>query len=163
MDEQTAVIYSVVSTAFMLFVILGGMGWLWDKTAGFIAAHSNPEPEEPSLDALFMPEQYPVVWERPNRSRKTQRRIVNWSGYVYLLKAHDGYWKIGHTNNPDNRLRTFSVKLPFPVEYEHLIPCDNRLWAEQTLHTRYAAQRIKGEWFELSPEQVEEIKAITKM
>jgi hypothetical protein len=83
------------------------------------------------------------------------------SGYVYLLKSSSGYWKIGKTVDPDNRLQTFSVKLPFEVEYEHLIPCKDHRAAESGLHRRFDAKRVNGEWFDLSPADVTYIKSIS--
>ncbi|MEO0594759.1 MAG: GIY-YIG nuclease family protein, partial [Chloroflexota bacterium] len=84
------------------------------------------------------------------------------SGYVYLLKVknRDDVYKIGRTKNPDNRLRTFSVKLPFPVDYEHLIQCDDMYALESELHARYADQRLDGEFFRLTPTNVQAIKTI---
>lgn len=42
-------------------------------------------------------------------------------GYVYLIQSPTGYCKIGRTKNPEDRLSTFKVKLPFEVEYLYLI------------------------------------------
>lgn len=83
-------------------------------------------------------------------------------GYIYLIRSLTSvtHWKIGRTNDPSRRAATFGVELPFDVEYEHIIPSSNAKWAEDTLHTKYKRVRIRGEWFQLSPEQVEEIKRI---
>lgn len=74
---------------------------------------------------------------------------VNYSaaGYVYVLKGVHGYYKIGRTMNPSNRLATFSVKLPFPVEYYCVIKTDDMYTLEQKLHSKYASKRVDGEWF----------------
>lgn len=82
------------------------------------------------------------------------------SGYVYLLKSASGYWKIGKTVNPDDRIKTFSVKLPFEVEYEHLITCEDHHKAEADLHARFSAKRANGEWFCLDASDIAWIKAI---
>ena len=84
-------------------------------------------------------------------------------GYVYLIKSASGYWKIGCTANPDDRIKTFSVKLPFEVEYEHLIPCEDHYSAENELHARFSAKRVNGEWFCLDASEVAWIKAIKSM
>lgn len=119
-----------------------------------------------SVVALYIDERLYLAIPEPDKCPEPYHRpapVFEPSGYVYLLRAHDGLYKIGHTANPDNRLRTFEVRLPFFVEYEHLIPCENRLKAEATLHSRYAAQRVHGEWFRLTDTQVAEIKAIERM
>lgn len=81
-------------------------------------------------------------------------------GYVYLLKSVTGFWKIGRTVNPKDRLKTFGVKLPFEVEYEHLIPCRDHIELERSLHKQFADKRVNGEWFDLSPEDIAVIKSI---
>lgn len=112
--------------------------------------HSVADPEPQTIHPA------PPIYPR-------QARTVDPSGYVYLLRAHDDLYKIGHTKHPHNRLHTFEVRLPFEVTYEHLIPCENRLIAESTLHKRYARARVHGEWFRLTEAQVAEIKAIERM
>src|SRR5260370_41591630 len=63
-------------------------------------------------------------------------------GYVYLLKSSEGMYKIGRSVDPENRRETFTVKLPFRVEYLHLIPCRNRFVAERKLHNLFRHQRV---------------------
>lgn len=88
---------------------------------------------------------------------KTRPRNADPSGYVYLLQSSTGYYKIGRARNPNNRMATFGVKLPFEVEYRHLIKTDDMFALEAELHRRYADCRVNGEWFNLSDEQVAEI------
>lgn len=95
-------------------------------------------------------------------SRKTALQSAR-SGYVYLLKSASGFWKIGRTANPKDRLKTFSIKLPFEVEFEHLIPCDDMVGAETELHRRFADRRINGEWFRLNETDVAWIKTIKSL
>lgn len=85
------------------------------------------------------------------------------SGYVYLLSAvHDStLFKIGRTNNPQNRLRTFNVKLPFAVEYLYIIKTDDMYALESILHHKFASKRLEGEWFKLSSEDVVYIKSLS--
>lgn len=85
------------------------------------------------------------------------------NGYVYLLRVltTDNLYKIGRAKNPDNRLATFNVKLPFPVEYEHVIQTDDMYTLETELHTYFAGKRQTGsEFFILQSEDVQYIKAL---
>lgn len=85
----------------------------------------------------------------------------NTNGYVYLLEEVNGtHFKIGRTRNPDNRIRTFSVKLPYRVEYAHLIETDDMYTLEAELHARFAHCRVDGEWFALTPSDVNYIKSL---
>lgn len=101
---------------------------------------------------------------KEQQTTKTSRRHkANRAGHVYLLQAvHDSsLFKIGRTNNPDNRLHTFSVKLPFAVEYVCVIATEDMYALESELHIKYRKQRMDGEWFKLSPDDVEHIKSLT--
>ena len=83
-------------------------------------------------------------------------------GYVYIL-AGGGFHKIGKTINPEDRIRWFETKLPFPVKLTHLIPCQNYGLAEKALHRKFAPRREHGEWFKLSESDLETIKQIKAM
>lgn len=84
------------------------------------------------------------------------------AGYVYILRAlHDPtIFKIGRTNNPDNRLRTFNVKLPFDVEYLCVLKTDDMYVLEYQLHLKFADKRLSGEWFSLSANDLDYINGM---
>lgn len=85
-------------------------------------------------------------------------------GYVYLIKAETGIYKIGRTTQLNQRITRFETNLPLAIELIHTINCQYHKRAEKHLHAKYAEKRIQGtEWFNLAPEQVEEIKAIQSM
>jgi len=79
-------------------------------------------------------------------------------GYVYLIRSETNFWKIGRTVNPEDRMRTFKTKLPFDVEYEHLIACYDQRLLELQLHRQFDGKRQRGEWFSLDPNDVAYIK-----
>ena len=79
-------------------------------------------------------------------------------GFVYLLQSPTSAYKIGRTKNPDDRLKTFGVKLPFEVEYVCLIKTADMGALEAELHGYFADKRINGEWFNLTPDDVAQIK-----
>lgn len=91
------------------------------------------------------------------------KQSVDKHGYVYLLAVHNspGLYKIGRTFDLDDRIRTFNVKLPFPVEYEHTIKTDNCYALERTLHNLFKDQRVNGEFFTLSKVDVQFIKCLS--
>lgn len=82
-------------------------------------------------------------------------------GHVYLIQSPTGAYKIGRTTDPADRLRTFNVKLPFEVEYVCVIATDDMYALERQLHSKFAAKRVNGEWFILSPDDVEYIKGLS--
>ncbi len=84
-------------------------------------------------------------------------------GFVYLvgLSTDLNLYKIGITTDPKRRLKEFdATKLPFEVYFEALIATQDMHGVERGLHQRYAACRVRGEWFALTPEDVEYIKGL---
>lgn len=71
-------------------------------------------------------------------------------GYVYVVKSDTGHYKIGRTNNPNDRRKTFNVKLPIEVEFVVLIQSRNYTALESILHLQYQHKRANGEWFNLT-------------
>lgn len=81
-------------------------------------------------------------------------------GFVYLLQSPSRAYKIGRTRNPEDRIRTFSIKLPFEVEYISVVETLDMYQLEKDLHLKFEAKRINGEWFNLSAEDIEYIKLL---
>lgn len=82
------------------------------------------------------------------------------SGYVYLVASPSGHYKIGRTRDIHDRMRTFEVKLPFEPRLEHTIKTSDCVALETELHHRFEAKRVNGEWFALSPGDVQYIKSL---
>lgn len=78
------------------------------------------------------------------------------SGYIYIIKADTGHYKIGRSNNIPRRMSLFAVKLPFDFEIIHTFPCDDMFEAERMLHDAYTQRgfHVKGEWFNLTDSEL---------
>jgi hypothetical protein len=101
--------------------------------------------------------EYHVSKAKPKPPHKRSR--MKHQGYVYLMRTSFGYWKIGFTKNPKQRLSAM-VKLPFTFEYEYLIPTHDMKGLEWQLHEIFKDYRAKGtEFFTLTDEQVAWIKS----
>jgi hypothetical protein len=83
-------------------------------------------------------------------------------GYVYLIRSASGHYKIGRSVNPHDRMKTFGILLPFEVEYLALIKSDDYIGLEKYLHEQFAYCRVNGEWFNLAPDDIQQIKDIEK-
>lgn len=81
------------------------------------------------------------------------------TGYIYLIhcKEFDAY-KIGRAKRPFQRSSTLQIQLPYPIEIVHLIPAEDPIKAEKYLHAMFEPERLNGEWFELSEENVDHIR-----
>lgn len=90
-------------------------------------------------------------------SSKSGRKVE--TGYVYFLASEGGKYKIGRTKNYKSRAKTFGVKLPFDVHYELVLSSDDYAQFELDIHSRFADKWIRGEWFALTAEDIEAIRA----
>jgi Meiotically up-regulated gene 113 len=88
---------------------------------------------------------------RPQVEAKDVKRAV--AGYVYLVK-HGQHHKIGRTNDTARRRREISLLLPEELEYVHIIETDDPEGIEVYWHRRFAAKRLRGEWFALTSDDI---------
>lgn len=84
------------------------------------------------------------------------------AGYVYVLRADNGYYKVGRTKNLDSRMYQLEVALPYDLELVCAIEVKDYITTEKALHDLFtdAGKHIKGEWFELGETDIEYIKSI---
>lgn len=98
------------------------------------------------------------------RSQHAKLGTQNRAGYVYLLYDHEsGRCKIGRAKNWQRRAKQFGVDLPFRSSVFHVIRCQDMVSAETMLHQRYSQFRTNGEWYDLTDNHIEEIKAIREL
>lgn len=92
------------------------------------------------------------------------RKSKSIKGYVYLIQmcGFGDFHKIGKAKSVKNRMGLFNVKLPFDWELIHTFPADDYTLAENALHRQFADRLINGEWFDLTPEDVDYIKSIAE-
>lgn len=91
---------------------------------------------------------HPRANDRPVVPKKTK------PGYIYILKADNGLYKIGLTNSPAPRISSLIKQSPVKAELLHLIPTEDMKPAEDRLHAKYAHLRRIGEWFALTDTDV---------
>lgn len=83
------------------------------------------------------------------------------TGYVYLIKSYDDFYKIGQAINPRERLK--GLQLPYKPKLIHTIPVDDMDWSERYLHRKFSHKRVDGEWFVLDGKDVAYIKSLTSL
>lgn len=76
--------------------------------------------------------------------------MMDRSGYIYIIKADTGHYKIGRTKNVPKRLNFFGVRLPFAIELCWSIKVDDMYRFESWLHRYFKNERVNGEWFNIS-------------
>jgi hypothetical protein len=71
------------------------------------------------------------------------------TGFVYFIRAgRTNAVKIGYAANPDERLRELQCASPHPLHMLGYMP--GTKFDEAKWHSRFAVERIRGEWFTLS-------------
>lgn len=88
------------------------------------------------------------------KSRSRNRQAQKDSGYIYLIAAENGLYKIGKAKDLGKRLKPFSVNFPMRWELIHSFRSDDYSRAESRLHKRFTSKRDVGEWFRLSPSDI---------
>lgn len=78
-------------------------------------------------------------------------------GYVYLVRAQSGEYKLGRSSDVKARMRNFATLAPFEFDLIHKFPADDCRKAEGILHKRFSEKRIKREWFDLDQPDVSTI------
>jgi hypothetical protein len=75
------------------------------------------------------------------------------TGCVYFVQATvgGGLIKIGKATNFASRLSAIRSQSPVPIRVLGVIEADRPDEMEATLHQRFAALRVRGEWFTPSP------------
>lgn len=88
--------------------------------------------------------------------------------YVYIISDNMGYIKVGISKKPEKRLKQLQtgnmniLQLVFKEEFE--CKRDHLLKIEKLIHREIArkAKHMKGEWFLIDLNQIEEIKNIIR-
>lgn len=73
-------------------------------------------------------------------------------GWVYLMSGN-GLYKLGLTTNLLQRCKSFRG-LPFEVNLVHFIRTDDPGLLEKKWHYLFRNQRVRGEWFDLDPDDI---------
>jgi hypothetical protein len=96
--------------------------------------------------------------EKVKSENKEKRKNI--SGYVYILKADNGIYKIGRTINLDNRIFDIGIKVPMKIDLYHSFISSDYINAEKILHEKFSDKRDHGEWFHLTKNDLTYISGI---
>lgn len=79
---------------------------------------------------------------------------INTRMFIYVIGTSTKQ-KIGFSGNVKRRLQTLQTGSSEQLHIHHFIevPTDQARMVEKTIHREYNYLRIKGEWFNMTPEQ----------
>jgi hypothetical protein len=148
-DDESGGIFAMDQGGFLLTKeelkeLTDGLNIFFEHWGEEVEAHNKTKQEE--YDNPQPQERYHY-----NETPKTLPR----KGWVYVVHGQDDQYKIGlTTREPDKRLAEFTPKLPFKTELILTIQSDDVYALEAELHEFYASQRVNGEWFRLSQDNI---------
>lgn len=107
-----------------------------------------------------------LPWYRTLKlNRKESERLqlaISQITYIYLIRDKaTGCVKIGRSRDPEARLKQLvrqDTLMPKANEFTMLFYWRGYTTTEKFLHMQYAEKHVRGEWFDLDEEDVEEIK-----
>jgi hypothetical protein len=97
-------------------------------------------------------------WLKQSAKQELESRQQARMGFVYLLKADNGLYKIGQSKVVDDRIKQLGLTLPYELSLVLTIKSEYYKDLEAAFHESLADKRIKGEWFKLNKEDIEFIK-----
>lgn len=102
------------------------------------------------------------AWEREfgstHQPKNIPKKEKDWSGFVYVLHCN-GVYKIGLSKDVSQRITEIQPVMPYPVTVVFVIETIDMRALEIQLHEQYAGKRLNGEWFALTEQDIENIKA----
>ncbi|HAN79500.1 MAG TPA: hypothetical protein DCQ31_17905 [Bacteroidales bacterium] len=105
-------------------------------------------------------ENYQPILKRENIITEVKSQSNNEECHVYLMvDTTNGYYKIGISNKPEYREKTLQSEKP-TIELIIAKKFPTRLIAEsieKALHNSFENKRLRGEWFNLPPKDVNDI------
>ncbi|HVD98708.1 MAG TPA: GIY-YIG nuclease family protein [Cytophagaceae bacterium] len=73
---------------------------------------------------------------------------------VYILKTGKNHYKIGKSQDLQQRLMSYHTHLPVVFRVIRQYIASNMDELEEALHITFQHKRVKGEWFQLNPEDL---------
>lgn len=118
--------------------------------AGLVSAFSDWVRNNPDYSDLL-----PLLPDQPRLEEMRSDTIRE--GFVYLLRSGD-HFKVGRSDQLEQRVTQITVSLPDKVTLEHSIRTDDPPGIEACWHRRFADRRANGEWFKLSTSDIRAFK-----
>jgi hypothetical protein len=109
-----------------------------------------------SDDFIAIPNFEPVPFSEDELSELTPKK--NDGGYCYIMKndLFPGIYKLGKSKHPSYRQKTLLHDAP-SISLFKVVETENMSKLEKEMHLLYENERLNGEWFKLTEEQVDSL------
>lgn len=141
-------------------------GWMPADHMGFI--YNKSETEAMFRQFLKFYDEHNDEWIREyNRERMIEynspttyepEETKKKKGHIYFLRADNGLTKIGETKDLEVRLKAINDSLLNETELLFSIESEDVRKLEGEFHEQFKNKRVKGEWFDLSPSDIWDVK-----
>lgn len=79
--------------------------------------------------------------------------------YVYIIQIiNTNFYKIGISEKPRDRMAKIQVSMPFDLKLVHTKKMSSAKLIEDYIHNFFVSKHIRGEWFELNIEDINDIE-----
>lgn len=145
-----------------------GTELLWDGKEVYVSGGSLKKLLERPIDIaehiVVLRQALTLALSEPQEADKEFRAVP---GFVYVITAGSSaaagtgrlHAKIGITSDLKQRIRGLQSSCPLPLQFFYYFYSKNCLRDEFDLHKRFEAQRLHGEWFNLTLANLESIRA----
>lgn len=117
---------------------------------------------EGELDLEAIAFAIPEMYEQTEPKRVLYRRKNERRGTVYIIKSSESnLYKIGHTRDVYQRIANLQTASGLPCSLVHQIVCEDRQQLERRIHQMFSSKRVRGEWFDLSEDDLKVIRETT--
>jgi len=96
-----------------------------------------------------------LIKKKSKSEQSKSKRKKNENGYIYLIKDEgSGLVKVGYSKNPSKRLKALQTSSPSTLKL--LATKEGNYTTESKFHKAYQKDHIRGEWYRLSPQIMED-------
>jgi hypothetical protein len=137
------------------------------KTDGYVLSEDDWFRLQSQVNRFYSRYDQDWIDEQNEKNRKirkwasTPRNSPGLPGYIYLLKASNGFFKIGRAINVEKRLIGHRRMYPLEINVLHTVYVTDMVRTESYLLKRFEDYKMQGEWFLLEPDHVDFICSLT--
>lgn len=104
---------------------------------------------------------YQRKFRKFEHSRASNPYSTSGRGFIYIVQFGN-LCKIGLSVGPQDRLDAIQREQRQSFDFAYVFPTDDRKRAERILHFFFRANHVKGEWFNLTEDQVKDFCTIQR-